>query len=53
MATEQEVKTALKKITDAYWDARKTPITRVPGLEGTADILPVGPSVIALGLLSH
>lgn len=26
MATEQEVKTALKKITDAYWDARKTPI---------------------------
>jgi hypothetical protein len=26
MATEQEVKTALKKITDEYWDARKTPI---------------------------
>jgi len=26
MSTEQEVKTALKKITDAYWDARKTPI---------------------------
>lgn len=26
MATEQEVKEALKKIADAYWDARKTPI---------------------------
>lgn len=26
MATEQEVKTALKKITDEYWGARKTPI---------------------------
>lgn len=26
MANEQEVKTALKKIADAHWDARKTPI---------------------------
>jgi len=26
MTTEQEVKTALKRITDAYWDTRKTPI---------------------------
>lgn len=33
MADEQEVKTALKKIADAHWDARKAPIllSELPG----------------------